>query len=104
MHAEYDASDDEYCTHRVSQAFDTAQLIDYTACGADLCILGGDLNTQSTDLPYKLLCQVAQLRDCFLATGKVPLGGIRRESVGIALQLDCGGKLGKARSSVVKTH
>jgi len=73
LHAEYNRENDEYCVHRISQALETAQLINYTRHGVDLCILAGDLNTEPTDLPYKLIRQIGCLEDSFKETGKVML-------------------------------
>ncbi|KAG7203833.1 hypothetical protein KM043_013844 [Ampulex compressa] len=63
LHAEYCSHSDEYKAHRVLQAFDTAQFIRMTSSGADAVILGGDLNTEPTDLAYKIICGVAGLTD-----------------------------------------
>lgn len=52
LHAEYDEFDD-YKTHRVIQAFDTAQFIEETRGESVLQVLAGDLNTQPQDISYK---------------------------------------------------
>ncbi|XP_044752920.1 putative neutral sphingomyelinase [Coccinella septempunctata] len=69
LHAEYDRDNDEYKAHRVIQAYDTAQFIQFTMGGADLVVLAGDLNTEPGDLAYKLLCTIPSLTDSFLAAG-----------------------------------
>nr|XP_034195527.1 putative neutral sphingomyelinase [Osmia lignaria] len=63
LHAEYSRSNDEYKAHRVLQAFDTAQFIRLTSGSADSVILGGDLNAESQDLAYKIMCGIAGLTD-----------------------------------------
>ncbi|KAJ1525886.1 hypothetical protein ONE63_009077 [Megalurothrips usitatus] len=65
LHAEYDRESDEYVAHRVLQAFDTAQFIHMTSGGADLVILGGDLNTEPDDLAYQVLLLNAYLHDAY---------------------------------------
>lgn len=52
LHAEY-AEKDDYKTHRVIQAFDTAQFIENTKGDSVLQILAGDLNTKPDDICYK---------------------------------------------------
>lgn len=47
------------------QAFDTAQFIHMTSGGADLVILGGDLNTEPDDLAYQVLLLNAGLHDAY---------------------------------------
>lgn len=51
--------------HRVLQAFDTAQFILMTSGGADLVLLGGDLNTEPDDLAYQVLLLNANLSDAY---------------------------------------
>ncbi|XP_066602225.1 putative neutral sphingomyelinase [Prorops nasuta] len=63
LHAEYSRENDEYTAHRILQAFDTAQFIRMTSGGADVIILGGDLNTEPQDLAYKIIRGVAGLAD-----------------------------------------
>ncbi|XP_012285922.1 putative neutral sphingomyelinase [Orussus abietinus] len=63
LHAEYDKENDEYTAHRVLQAFDTAQFIRMTKGGADVIILGGDLNTEPQDLAYRIICGTAGMVD-----------------------------------------
>lgn len=53
LHAEYDMDNDDYKTHRVIQAFDTAQFIEATRWDSDVQILAGDLNTKPKDISYK---------------------------------------------------
>lgn len=76
MHAEYDRESDEYIAHRVLQAFDTAQFIHMTSGGADLVILGGDLNTEPDDLAYQVLLLNANLHDAYHQTLQVSLSAI----------------------------
>ena len=80
LHAEYDKENDEYCAHRVSQAFDTAQLIRYTRQGADFCILGGDLNTEPGDLPYRLIRHNTGMEDSFATAGQTAADGMTSET------------------------
>lgn len=73
LHAEYDRESDEYVAHRVLQAFDTAQFIHMTSGGADLVILGGDLNTEPDDLAYQVLLLNAGLHDAYHQPSTVSL-------------------------------
>ncbi|XP_067000528.2 putative neutral sphingomyelinase isoform X2 [Anabrus simplex] len=73
LHAEYNRDNDEYLAHRVLQAFDTAQFIRMTSSSNDLIFLGGDLNTEPSDLSYRIITQYAQLQDSFVhSTSPVP--------------------------------
>lgn len=63
LHAEYDIENDEYKTHRVIQAFDTAQFIEETRGDSILQILAGDLNTQPQDISYKVLLFTSKMID-----------------------------------------
>ncbi|XP_008548346.1 putative neutral sphingomyelinase isoform X1 [Microplitis demolitor] len=63
LHAEYDSENDEYSAHRVLQAFDMAQFIRMTEQGADVTILGGDLNTGPQDLAYRIISGIPSLVD-----------------------------------------
>lgn len=63
LHAEYDNENDEYKTHRVIQAFDTAQFIEATRGNSVLQILAGDLNTQPHDISYKVLLYTSKMTD-----------------------------------------
>ncbi|XP_075159885.1 neutral sphingomyelinase [Haematobia irritans] len=63
LHAEYDLDNDDYKTHRVIQAFDTAQFIEATRWDADIQILAGDLNAKPSDISYKVLLHTAELKD-----------------------------------------
>ncbi|CAH0560466.1 unnamed protein product [Brassicogethes aeneus] len=65
LHAEYDRGNDEYLVHRVLQAYNTAQFIKQTSAYADLVILAGDLNTEPTDLAYRIFTSVAGLTDSY---------------------------------------
>lgn len=46
-------------------------MIRSTRQNADLCILGGDLNTEPDDLPYRVLKYNTSLQDAYQSTGKV---------------------------------
>ncbi|XP_045470573.1 putative neutral sphingomyelinase isoform X2 [Harmonia axyridis] len=70
LHAEYDRMNDEYKAHRVIQAYDTAQFIQFTSGGADLIVLAGDLNSEPGDLAYRLLSTIPSLTDSFVAAGQ----------------------------------
>lgn len=63
LHAEYNRDCDDYQTHRVIQAFDTAQFIENTRGDSVLQILAGDLNTEPGDLAYRLIVSTAKLTD-----------------------------------------
>lgn len=53
MHAEYNREKDDYMTHRVTQAFDTAQFIESTRGDSVLQVLAGDLNTEKGDIAHR---------------------------------------------------
>ncbi|KAH8319494.1 hypothetical protein KR067_011372, partial [Drosophila pandora] len=63
LHAEYDNANDEYKTHRVIQAFDTAQFIEATRGNSVVQILAGDLNAQPQDISYKVLLFTSKMLD-----------------------------------------
>ncbi|KAM7356999.1 neutral sphingomyelinase [Cochliomyia hominivorax] len=63
LHAEYNIKNDDYKTHRVIQAFDTAQFIEATRWDSAVQILAGDLNTKPTDISYKILLYTSQMKD-----------------------------------------
>lgn len=52
LHAEYNIKNDDYKTHRVLQAFDTAQFIDATRGDSMVQVLAGDFNAKPGDLSY----------------------------------------------------
>lgn len=64
---------DQYSVHRVCQSYQLARFITFisdTACnrkmnGKDLLIVAGDMNSTSSELPYKILTTMASLTDCF---------------------------------------
>ncbi|XP_053957211.1 putative neutral sphingomyelinase [Anastrepha ludens] len=64
LHAEYSNNHDDYKTHRVIQAFDTAQFIRATRGDSTLQVLAGDLNAQPHDLTYKVLLYISKMQDC----------------------------------------
>ncbi|XP_070759396.1 sphingomyelin phosphodiesterase 2 [Enoplosus armatus] len=70
LHAEYCRDKDSYLPHRVVQAWELQQLIRHTSDGADVVILGGDLNMHPQDLGNRLLRTYTGLRDSYLETAK----------------------------------
>ncbi|XP_051561827.1 sphingomyelin phosphodiesterase 2-like [Myxocyprinus asiaticus] len=65
LHAEYCRERDSYLPHRVVQTWELQQFIRHTSAGADVVILGGDLNMHPDDLGTRLLCNCTGLLDCF---------------------------------------
>jgi sphingomyelin phosphodiesterase 2 len=53
-------------THRIIQAFDTAQFLENTRGDCTLQILAGDLNTEPEDLAYRILLSHAGMKDSFM--------------------------------------
>lgn len=73
LHAEYDKNCDQYMTHRLVQAFDTAQFLETTRGDCSLQILAGDLNTEPEDLAYRILMSTSKMKDSFKQkTSKFP--------------------------------
>lgn len=70
LHAEYCRDKDSYLPHRVVQAWELQQFIRHTSAGADVVILGGDLNMHPQDLGNRLLRTATGLRDSYLETAK----------------------------------
>lgn len=70
LHAEYSREKDTYLPHRVVQAWELLQFIRHTSSGADLVILGGDLNMHPEDLGNRLLRTYTGLRDSYVDTTK----------------------------------
>ncbi|KAM3877759.1 sphingomyelin phosphodiesterase 2-like [Diretmus argenteus] len=70
LHAEYCREKDSYLPHRVVQAWELQQFIRHTSGGADVVILGGDLNMHPQDLGNRLLKTYTGLRDSYLETAK----------------------------------
>lgn len=70
LHAEYCREKDSYLPHRVVQAWELQQFIRHTSAGADLVIVGGDLNMHPQDLGNRLLRSYTGLRDSYLETSK----------------------------------
>ncbi|XP_055069909.2 sphingomyelin phosphodiesterase 2 [Misgurnus anguillicaudatus] len=68
LHAEYCRERDSYLPHRVVQAWELQQFIRHTSAGADVVILGGDLNMHPDDLGTRLLRNCTGLLDCFTET------------------------------------
>ncbi|KAG5676825.1 hypothetical protein PVAND_006632 [Polypedilum vanderplanki] len=71
LHAEYDKLRDDYVTHRIIQAFDTAQFLENTRGNCSLQILAGDLNTEPNDLAYRILLSVSGMKDSFVQNTEV---------------------------------
>ncbi|XP_054160194.1 sphingomyelin phosphodiesterase 2-like [Oppia nitens] len=72
MHAQYDEEEklnDQYSVHRICQSFEMSKFIkSMTNCRSnakDFIILAGDMNTSSKELPYRLLVDLLELKDCF---------------------------------------
>ncbi|XP_063699290.1 putative neutral sphingomyelinase [Culicoides brevitarsis] len=73
LHAEYDRACDDYMTHRVIQAFDTAQFIESTRShDCVLQILAGDLNTEPNDLAQRIILTTSRMYDTFHLTTNDP--------------------------------
>ncbi|KAK1901446.1 Sphingomyelin phosphodiesterase 2 [Dissostichus eleginoides] len=70
LHAEYCRDKDSYLPHRVVQAWELQQFIRHTSAGADMVILGGDLNMHPQDLGNRLLRSYTGLQDAYLETAK----------------------------------
>uniref|UniRef100_A0A8C4IBF5 Sphingomyelin phosphodiesterase 2 n=1 Tax=Dicentrarchus labrax TaxID=13489 RepID=A0A8C4IBF5_DICLA len=70
LHAEYCRDKDSYLPHRVVQSWELQQFIRHTSAGADVVILGGDLNMHPQDLGNRLLRTSTGLRDSYLETAK----------------------------------
>lgn len=68
LHAEYSREKDSYLPHRVLQTWELAQFINHTSKGADVLILGGDLNMHPMDVGLRLLLGWTGLHDAFVAT------------------------------------
>ncbi|CAM4613751.1 unnamed protein product [Lepidochelys kempii] len=63
--AEYCRDKDAYLPHRVVQAWELAQFIQHTSKGADVVLLGGDLNMHPGDMGIRLLRGWTGLQDSF---------------------------------------
>lgn len=61
-------------SHRVIQAFDTAQFIESTRGESVIQILAGDLNTEPGDLAYRVLVATSKLTDSYEQSGSVLAG------------------------------
>ncbi|KAI5109042.1 sphingomyelin phosphodiesterase 2, partial [Silurus meridionalis] len=68
LHAEYSREQDSYLAHRVVQAWELQNFIRHTCAGADVVILGGDLNMHPEDLGVRLVRSYCGLKDCFAET------------------------------------
>ncbi|KAI1893067.1 hypothetical protein AGOR_G00140060 [Albula goreensis] len=70
LHAEYCREKDAYLPHRVVQAWELQQFVRHTSSGADVVILGGDLNMHPQDLGNRLFRLYTGLQDCYAVTDK----------------------------------
>nr|BAE06149.1 Mg2+-dependent neutral sphingomyelinase [Danio rerio] len=70
LHAEYSRAQDGYLPHRIVQSWELQQFVRHTSHGADLVILGGDLNMHPSDLGNRLLRSHTGLRGCYTETDK----------------------------------
>ncbi|XP_054906436.1 sphingomyelin phosphodiesterase 2 [Poeciliopsis prolifica] len=70
LHAEYSREKDSYLSHRVVQAWELQQFIRHTSTGADVVIVGGDLNMHPQDLGCRLLMSYTGLKDSYIETAK----------------------------------
>uniref|UniRef100_A0A665TN19 Sphingomyelin phosphodiesterase 2 n=1 Tax=Echeneis naucrates TaxID=173247 RepID=A0A665TN19_ECHNA len=68
LHAEYCREKDSYLPHRVVQSWELQQFVRHTSAGADVVILGGDLNMHPEDLGNRLLRSYTGLRDSYVET------------------------------------
>lgn len=66
LHAEYDKNSDDYMTHRIIQAYDTAQFLENTRGDCSLQILAGDLNIEPESLAYRLLLSTSGMKDSYM--------------------------------------
>uniref|UniRef100_A0A3Q0RRI4 sphingomyelin phosphodiesterase n=1 Tax=Amphilophus citrinellus TaxID=61819 RepID=A0A3Q0RRI4_AMPCI len=73
LHAEYCREKDSYLPHRIVQAWELQQFI-HTSAGADVVIVGGDLNMHPQDLGNRLLRAYTGLRDSYVETAKFDQG------------------------------
>ncbi|XP_029007818.1 sphingomyelin phosphodiesterase 2 [Betta splendens] len=70
LHAEYCREKDSYLPHRVVQAWELQQFVRHTSVGADVVILGGDLNMHPQDLGSRLVRSYTGLQDAYLEAAK----------------------------------
>lgn len=71
LHAEYCRDKDCYLPHRVVQTWELAQFIQHTSKGADVVLLGGDLNMHPEDIGIRLLQGWTGFQDSFVAAERV---------------------------------
>uniref|UniRef100_A0AC35UE80 Endo/exonuclease/phosphatase domain-containing protein n=2 Tax=Rhabditophanes sp. KR3021 TaxID=114890 RepID=A0AC35UE80_9BILA len=71
LHAEYNRHNDPYLPHRLIQAYEVGQFVRYTSQGADLAIVTGDFNIEPQDLAYKVVTDVADLKDAWVVKPNV---------------------------------
>ncbi|XP_048579092.1 putative neutral sphingomyelinase isoform X2 [Nematostella vectensis] len=70
LHAEYNRKNDEYLAHRVTQAYQLAQFIEHATQPSDCVIVCGDMNSEPTDMCYRILCYLPGLTDTWLEQNK----------------------------------
>uniref|UniRef100_A0A0N5B9L8 sphingomyelin phosphodiesterase n=1 Tax=Strongyloides papillosus TaxID=174720 RepID=A0A0N5B9L8_STREA len=66
LHAEYDRENDTYLPHRIIQAYEVGQFVRYSSRGSDVAIVTGDFNIEPEDLAYKLITDIADLKDSWV--------------------------------------
>ncbi|KAF2359183.1 Endonuclease/exonuclease/phosphatase [Trinorchestia longiramus] len=76
LHAVYHHLQDEYLHHRVVQAYETSQVLDWCACPDTVIILAGDLNCEPHEVPYRLIRYNANFKDAFVEAPNKPVDGI----------------------------
>lgn len=65
FHAEYDPRNDEYVHHRLTQAFETSELIRFAKKSEEVLIFAGDFNCTPTDFAYRMVKFYAGLVDTY---------------------------------------
>ncbi|XP_045106260.1 putative neutral sphingomyelinase isoform X1 [Portunus trituberculatus] len=65
FHAEYNPQEDEYVHHRLTQAFETSELIRFAKKTEEVLICAGDFNCTPTDFAYRMVKFYAGLVDSY---------------------------------------
>lgn len=65
FHAEYNPQEDEYVHHRLTQAFETSELIRFAKKSEEVLICAGDFNCTPTDFAYRMVKFYAGLVDTY---------------------------------------
>ncbi|KAK8383547.1 hypothetical protein O3P69_015777 [Scylla paramamosain] len=65
FHAEYNPQEDEYVHHRLTQAFETSELIRFAKKTEEVLICAGDFNCIPTDFAYRMVKFYAGLVDTY---------------------------------------